>query len=96
MKERYSVEVGIEVHWPFFPDANIVDYDDIVVGMLEIMRAVLLRATRVTGQYMLAQIIESDRAATRIQSEWRDAIANPSRAPCKRRLAREFQELSVA
>lgn len=90
---RIGVEVGIEVHWPFFPDANIVDYDDIIVGMLEIMRAVLLRVTRATGQYMLNEIVESDRAATRIQTEWRDAIANPSRGLCRRRLAREFRDL---
>jgi hypothetical protein len=37
--------------------------------------------------------VKKEKAATKIQHSWRNAIANPSYDVCKRRLLREYHEL---
>ena len=43
----------------------------------------------------LTDALKRQIAASRIQSVWRDCISNPSRAICRRRLLREFEQMDV-
>ena len=38
--------------------------------------------------------VKTERAAARIQAVWRDAVGNPGRAVCRRRLLKEFEEMT--
>jgi hypothetical protein len=38
--------------------------------------------------------VKTERAAARIQAAWRDAVGNPGRAVCRRRLLKEFEEMT--
>ena len=41
---------------------------------------------------LIADLLEMDLAARRIQRAWRRVIADPACAPCRSRLAKEFKE----
>lgn len=41
---------------------------------------------------LIADLLEMDQAARRIQCAWRRVIADPACAPCRSRLSKEFKE----
>ena len=91
---RTGIDIGINMTWDMhvFYDEDLEE-DEIMIYIMVIMGHIFTRISHRFGLYMLREIEEADQAALRIQREWRDAIANPSRNMCRSRLIRECSEL---
>lgn len=75
-------------------DYTHYDYEDVIGIVIDITKTVFRYAESQLGRQIRDELETADHAATCIQTKWRNSISNPNYDICKRRLEREFAEMT--
>lgn len=80
-------------HWALLTAMNVPFPRDPVLHVHRVVHNVLHTFIQTTYAALRTEMIMTDHNVQLIQRNWRQAITNPARPPCRRRLLREFENM---